>query len=108
MNLQRIVTMTQQAQQQIAVNNSLESVKRSGVEETACKLAMLLRGWNHSELAKRAGLNPRVLSNVLSGNTRTWPPRRAINRAFQQKIFSKPKNTAPTRKPKKAQSNESS
>lgn len=51
------------------------------------KIRMLQRRLTYRDVARMAGIHPRVVSNVLCGNDRNWPPREAINRAFAEKIF---------------------
>jgi len=58
------------------------------------KVRMLQRRLTYKDLAQMAELNPRVVSNVMCGNDRNWPPRAAINRALKERIFSKPTRSA--------------
>lgn len=70
-----------------------------GIEETQCRIEMARQGLSVGALAQRAKLNPRILTNVLCGSNRVWPPRRAINIALKKKIFSKPARVRRSRKP---------
>jgi transcriptional regulator with XRE-family HTH domain len=61
--------------------------ERKSDECIRLKIRMLQRRLTYQDVAKMAGIHPRVVSNVLCGNDRNWPPRDAINRAFVEKIF---------------------
>jgi len=79
----------------VTIKAVVETVNRSltpkrGSEATALRIVMLQRGLDYRALAKLAKLDRRVVANVLSGNNHCWPPRAALNRALQEKIFVKP------------------
>jgi hypothetical protein len=63
------------------------------------KFFMVQRGLRVGDLARLAKLPPRVLSNVLVGNNHLWPPRTAINRALEMRIFQRPTRKPTVRKP---------
>lgn len=65
-----------------------------GVEANAARMLLYQRNMTVPELAELAGLNAKVVWNVLCENNPSWPPREAINKALGVEIFAKP-----TRKP---------
>ena len=56
----------------------------------AAKLRALTLGFNRHELAKRTGLLPRTVSNVLCGNNRNKRARALLNFALGAKVFDVP------------------
>ena len=55
------------------------------------RIRMLERGLDAPALARRIGFRYHHVVNVLAGNTKSWPVMKAINCAFKEKIFARPR-----------------
>jgi hypothetical protein len=77
-------------------------IQADSVEILQLRRVMLEKRLTPAALGRLAKFNPRRISNVLCGTDATWPIRAAINRALQERLFSKPNRTAPGRRPSPA------
>jgi hypothetical protein len=71
----------------------LMKAKETAISELELRLfrtKMAQRGLKTSALADALGFKAANVTNVLSGNVRSWPVLKAINRFFQERIFTKP------------------
>ena len=73
--------------------------KNQDAEVARLKVVLITRGLNFRTLAEKTQLHPRVVQNLLNGHNAWWPPRAAINRTLQEKIFHKRPRAHRQRKP---------
>jgi hypothetical protein len=50
------------------------------------RILMLQVGWNRHDLAKRLGVIPNTVTNLLSGNGARWGLRKKVNRIFASEV----------------------
>lgn len=74
----------------MTIAESLKFNRSQPADLLVLKFMMLQRGIKTHQLADMAGVNRRVMRNVIAGTNTAWPPRAAINSALKSKVFQKP------------------
>jgi hypothetical protein len=64
----------------------------------AFRMFMLARGLRAKDVARRINRDVDQVTNVISGNARSWPICAEINREYRQKFFFKPSRRSSIKK----------